>query len=156
MKLGKKAAGVLAATILAHAAAARGGVEVSGAWARATLPGQKVAGVYMQVKSDAQARLVGVNSPAAKSAEVHEMRNEGGVMRMRRLDSVDLPAGRVVKLEPGGYHVMLFDIRRPLKVGEQVKLTLLIRQERQSDERSGGGGGEARAGGGRARAPLTP
>lgn len=129
MKLVKMAAGVLAAALLVHAAAARvGGVEVSGAWARATLPGQKVAGVYMQLRSGVEARLVGVNSLAARSAEVHEMRNEDGVMKMRRVESVELPAGRVVKLEPGGYHVMLFDIRQPLKAGQQIQLTLLIQQ----------------------------
>ena len=72
------------------------GVEVFDAWARATMPGQKVAGVYMQLRSDVQARLVGVRSDAARTAEVHQMSHEGGVMRMRRLESLDLPAGKTV------------------------------------------------------------
>lgn len=92
------------------------------------MPGQVVAGVYMHLKADARAKLVGVKSAAAGAAEVHQMSNAGGVMRMRHVDSLDLPAGRVVKLEPGGYHVMLMDIRRPLKVGERVELTLEIEQ----------------------------
>ena len=104
-------------------------VEVTDAWARATMPGQTVAGVYMHVKSAVKARLVGVKSVAGKTAELHSMRQEGGVMQMRRLESLDLPAGQSVILEPGGNHVMLFDIRKPLKVGEHVKLTLLIEQD---------------------------
>jgi copper(I)-binding protein len=102
------------------------GVEVTGAWARATMPGQKVAAVYMDLRSDRPAKLVGVESPAAASAEVHEMRNQDGVMRMRHVEVVDLPAGQVVKLAPGGYHVMLFDIKQAIKPGDQVKLTLKI------------------------------
>jgi hypothetical protein len=110
------------AAVPAHAA----GVEVSGVWARATLPGQKVAGVYMEIRSERDARLVGVASPAAASAEVHEMRHQDGVMRMRRVEALDLPAGEAVQLAPGGYHVMLFDLREPLEAGRQVALTLEI------------------------------
>ena len=102
------------------------GVEVSGAWARATMPGQKVAGVYMQLRSDTPAKLVGVKSASAKSAELHRMSHEGGVMKMRRVDALDLPAGKTVALEPGGYHVMLLDIKRPLAAGEHVNVILVI------------------------------
>jgi len=115
---------VLVASAPAHAA----GVNVRDAWARATLPGQKVAGVYMQLRSDTAARLVEVRSPAAATAEVHEMRHEGGIMKMRRLDVLELPAGKTVALEPGGYHIMLLDIRQPLKAGGAVKLTLIVEQ----------------------------
>jgi hypothetical protein len=103
-------------------------IEVTDAWARATMPGQTVAGVYMRIKSTLRARLVGVNSPAAKAAEVHSMRHEGGVMKMRKLEFLDLPAGETIALDPGGNHVMLFDIRRPLQPGEHVKLTLVVQQ----------------------------
>lgn len=102
------------------------GIEVTGAWARATLPGQKVAGVYMDIRSDRAARLVGVESPAAGSAEVHEMRHQDGVMRMRHIEVLDLPANQVVKLAPGGYHVMLFGLPQPLKPGDKVALTLKV------------------------------
>jgi copper(I)-binding protein len=103
-------------------------VEVTDAWARATMPGQAVAGVYLHVKSAVKARLVGVKSSNAKTAEIHSMSHESGVMKMRKLDFLDLPAGEAVALEPGGNHVMLFDIRKPLKAGEHVKLTLVIEQ----------------------------
>jgi copper(I)-binding protein len=110
---------------LAHADAA---TEVKDAWARATVPGQKVAGVYMEIRSRAGARLVGVRSPAAKTAEIHSMSNDGGVMKMRRLDGLDLPAGQSVRLESGGNHIMLFDITHLLEPGARVPLTLILEQ----------------------------
>jgi periplasmic copper chaperone A len=118
--------GVPAMLWLAFGLAHAEGVEVTGAWARATLPGQKVAGVFMDIRSDAAAKLVGVESPVAASAEVHEMRNEDMVMRMRKVGALDLPAGKEVKLAPGGYHVMLFELRQPLAPGDKVKLTLKV------------------------------
>jgi periplasmic copper chaperone A len=117
---------LLAVLWLAAGAARAEGLEVTGAWARATLPGQKVAGVYMELRSDRAAKLVGVQSPAAGSAEVHEMRHQDGVMRMRNVEALELPAGQTVKLAPGGLHVMLFDIRQPLKPGDKVQLTLKV------------------------------
>ena len=124
----KRASALLALGLLGFGSFAWAGVQVSGAWARATLPGQTVGGVYMQLRSDAPARLVAVKSPAARAAEVHQMSNDGGVMRMRRVDSLDLPAGKTVVFEPGGYHVMLLDIVRPLKAGQRVALTLVIEE----------------------------
>jgi copper(I)-binding protein len=110
----------------AHAAAA---VDVKDAWVRATVPGQKVAGAYLEIQSRSAARLVGVRSPLAKSAEIHSMSNEGGVMKMRHLDALDLPAGQSVRLEPSGNHIMLFDIKQPLEPGARVPLTLIIEQK---------------------------
>jgi len=121
------AALVLAALAMALPACAAG-VEVKDAWARATLPGQTVAGVYMQLRSDTGARLVTVKTPAAARAEIHEMRHEGGVMKMRRLDGLELPPGKTVALKPGAEHIMLFDIRQPLKEGGVVELTLIVEQ----------------------------
>jgi copper(I)-binding protein len=120
------AVSLLAVLAMAAATARAAGVEVTGAWARATMPGQKVAGVYMDLRSDKAARLVGVESKVAGSAEVHEMRNDGGVMRMRHVEALDLPAGRTVKLAPGGFHVMLFELNQPLKPGDKVRLTLKV------------------------------
>jgi copper(I)-binding protein len=115
------------ALLVLAAGLARGqGIEVNGAWARATMPGQKVAGAYMEIRSERAAKLVGVESPVAGSAEVHEMRHQDGVMRMRHVEALDLPAGTVVKLAPGGYHVMLFELRQPLKPGDKVKMTLKV------------------------------
>lgn len=108
--------------------AAAGEVRVEDAWARATLPGQQVAGVYMTLTSEAEARLVGVESEAARSAEIHEMRHEDGVMKMRRVESLDLPAGLPVKLAPGGFHIMLMNIVRPLQAGQAVSLVLEVEE----------------------------
>jgi len=87
-------------------------VSVSQAWTRATVPGQKVAGVYLDIRSDEAARLTGVRS--------------SGVMRMRHLSRLDLPAGQTLHLAPGGNHIMLLDIKRPLRAGERVALTLIV------------------------------
>jgi copper(I)-binding protein len=124
----RQASVLFALGLLGAGSIAWAGVEVSGAWARATMPGQKVAGVYLQLRSDAPARLIGAKSAAAKAAEVHRMSHEGGVMRMRRVDSLELPAGKTVTLEPGGYHVMLLDINRPLNAGEHDSLKLVIEE----------------------------
>ena len=82
----------------------------------------------MEIVSPREARLIGVFSPVAAVAEVHSMTIDGGTMRMRAVEALDLPAGRPVKLAPGGYHVMLFDLKKPLVAGEKVPLTLLIEE----------------------------
>lgn len=102
-------------------------VRIEGAWARATAPGQNAAGAYMELVSPADAALVGAETPVAARAELHLMSMDGGVMRMRAVEKIDLPARKPVKLAPGGYHVMLLDIKQPLKAGDKVPLTLTIR-----------------------------
>jgi len=82
----------------------------------------------MEIVSTRDARLTGVSSPVAAVAEVHSMTIDGGTMRMRAVEALDLPAGRPVKLAPGGYHVMLFDLKKPLVAGENVPLTLVIEE----------------------------
>ena len=77
-------------------------ISVSDAWARATMPGQKVSGAYMRLTADADAKLVGASSPAVPRVEVHEMKMDGDVMRMREVQAVELPKGKTVSLEPGG------------------------------------------------------
>jgi copper(I)-binding protein len=101
-------------------------VSVSDPWVRATVPQQKVAGAFMQLRSAKAARLVGVKTPVAGHVELHQMAMEGQTMRMRAVESIDLPAGQTVNLASGGYHVMLFDLQRQLKEGEQVPLTLTV------------------------------
>lgn len=81
----------------------------------------------MELTSSANAVLMAVDSPLAGKAELHNMNLDGGVMRMRALERIELPAGKTVKLAPGGLHVMLFDIKQPLKEGDKVALTLTIR-----------------------------
>ncbi|HUF20199.1 MAG TPA: copper chaperone PCu(A)C [Burkholderiales bacterium] len=99
---------------------------MSGVWARATAPGQKVAGVFLEITASTDARLVGAKTPAAGVAELHFMSMEDGVMRMREVQEIDLPHGATVSLKPGGYHVMLFDLKQPLRPGESIPLTLTV------------------------------
>ncbi len=117
---------LIAIAVLPYAAPAADAIRVIDPWARATVPGQKVGGVYMEIVSPHDARLVGVSSPAAGAAEVHSMTMDGGTMRMRAVEALDLPAGTTVKLAPGGFHVMLFDLKTPLVAGQKVPLTLVI------------------------------
>lgn len=118
---------LIAAPVLSTPGFAAEAVNVGNAWARATAPGQKAAGAYMEIISAADAALVGVETPVAARAELHSMSMDGGVMRMRALEKIDLPARKAVKLAPGGFHVMLLDIKQPLKAGDKVPLTLTVR-----------------------------
>lgn len=115
-----------AATLLAASAGAAESVKVEHAWVRAPAPGQKTAGAYVELTSARATALVAAASPAAARVELHSMTTEGGVMRMRALERIELPAGRTVRLAPGGLHIMLFDLKQPLKVGEKVALVLSL------------------------------
>jgi periplasmic copper chaperone A len=100
------------------------GLVVRGAVVRATVPGQSVAGAYLEIESTEEARLVGGESDSARAVDLHSMSMEGGVMRMRQLESLRLPARTAVKLSPGGVHLMLVGVSRVLRPGEHVRLTL--------------------------------
>jgi len=126
MKSTRISAIVVLATVLGWAIPAAAQVAVRDAWVRGTVAGQKTTGAFMQLTSPADAMLVDVASPAAKFVEIHEMKNEGGMMKMKAIDKLPLPAGKPVALTPGGYHVMLFDLKQPLKEGDVVPLTLTI------------------------------
>ena len=115
----------LMAVVLPASAAETAGVK--NAWVRATAPGQKTAGAYMELTANADAVLLAVDSPLAGKAGLHSMNMDGGVMRMRAVDKIELPAGKTVKLAPGGLHVMLNDIRQPFTAGGRVPLTLTFR-----------------------------
>ncbi len=108
--------------------AGKGDVEVSNAWVRATVPGQPVAGAYLDLRASSRLKLVGVSSPVAERGEIHEMKDEDGMMKMRAVKAVDLPAGKTVSLAPGGLHVMLFGLAEPLTEGRKVPLTLKLRR----------------------------
>lgn len=99
-------------------------VEASGAWLRATAPGQSVTGGFMTLAAGVPLRLVGVSTPAAGMAEVHEMKMDGDIMRMRAIPALELPAHQSVELKPGGHHLMLMDLKQPLAAGQNVPLTL--------------------------------
>ena len=99
-------------------------VAVADAWVRGTVAAQKATGAFMNLTSPADSALVSASSPVAGLVEVHEMAMDGGVMRMRAIQQLALPAGKTVSLKPGGYHVMLMDLKGPLKEGEAVPITL--------------------------------
>jgi copper(I)-binding protein len=121
-------AALAAGGALLAAAAQAQPASVKDAWVRAPAPGQKVVGVYMEIVSRTNAALVAVASPLAARAELHRMALEDGVMKMRPLERIELPAGTAVKLAPGGLHVMLIDLKQPLQRGEKVPLTLTVLQ----------------------------
>jgi hypothetical protein len=101
-------------------------VTVTEAWVRGTVASQKATGVFMKLRSTEDAKLVAAASPAATVVEVHEMAMKDNVMTMRAVDELALPAGRTVELKPGGYHVMLIDLLKPLAAGEKVPVTLTV------------------------------
>lgn len=99
-------------------------VKVEGAWARATVQGQQGTGAFMNITAAQGTRLVGVSSPVAGVAELHEMSMDGNVMKMRAISALDLPAGKTVQLKPGSFHLMLMDLKSPLLKGTSVPVTL--------------------------------
>ena len=101
-------------------------VTVKDAWVRATVAQQKATGAFMQLQAAQDAKLVGAQSPVAGVVEVHEMAMDNGVMKMRAVPSLALPAGKAVELKPGGYHVMLMDLKGQVKEGDTVPVTLVV------------------------------
>jgi len=99
-------------------------VTVKDPWIRGTVQGQSATGAFMELTGKSSARLVGADSPAAKTVEVHNMKMENGVMKMFPVEGIDVPAGKTVKLAPGGYHVMMMGLHKPLTEGQKVPLKL--------------------------------
>ena len=101
-------------------------VTVKNPWVRATVPAQTSTGAFMQLTSAQDARLIEVRSPAAATVEIHEMTMSNNVMKMHAIDAIPLPAGKPVILGPGGYHVMMMELKGQVKAGDTVPLTLVI------------------------------
>jgi copper(I)-binding protein len=116
----------LVALLCIASTAAAADVKVDNAWARATAPAQKTAGAYAELTSTADAALVSATSPLAERVELHSTTFDGGVMRMRPMDRIELPAGKTVKLAPNGLHLMAIGLVRPLKPGDKLPLVLTI------------------------------
>ena len=116
---------ILVSTLLALAAQAQ--TTVKDPWVRGTVAGQKATGLFGKVSSVGGGKLVSVASPVAGVVEIHEMSMDGNVMKMRPVpNGLALPPGKVVELKPGGYHVMLMDLKQELKPGDSVPVTLVI------------------------------
>ncbi|WP_018078601.1 copper chaperone PCu(A)C [Thiobacillus denitrificans] len=101
--------------------------RIENAWVRPTVPGQKVAGAFMDISAERDLELVTVATPVAAAVELHFMRMDGERMEMRELESIRLPAGKTVRLEPGGLHAMLIGLKAPLGGGDSVPMTLTVR-----------------------------
>ncbi|WKB52881.1 copper chaperone PCu(A)C [Eleftheria terrae] len=101
-------------------------IQVHAPWARPTVAGQTSGGGFLTLENQGPTadKLVGAATPVAGSTELHSMKMEGPVMRMRHVEAIDLPAGQKVELKPGGLHVMFFGLKAPLKAGDTVPLTL--------------------------------
>jgi copper(I)-binding protein len=122
------------ALLLASAAAhAQEGIRIEQAWARATPGGAKNGAAYVTLESAAPDALVAASSPVADKVELHTHAQEGGVMKMMRVEEVTLDPGRKVELKPGGEHIMLMGLKRPLKEGERFPLTLTFRKAGQRE-----------------------
>lgn len=115
---------VFSLCLLAAASLAQAQVTVKDAWVRGTVPLQKASGAFMQLSADKDVRLVAAASPVAKVVEIHEMVMDNDVMKMREIAGLDLVPGRILALKPGGFHVMLIDLKAQLKGGDVVPITL--------------------------------
>ncbi len=123
-----------AAVLVGSAALAQAQLpKIEGAWVRSSVPGQQGTGAFMKITAPQPLELVGLSTPAAGLAEVHEMKLEGEIMRMRPLQKLELPAGRTVELKPGGHHLMLQDLKQPLRAGSTVPLTLVFRDAKGAE-----------------------
>lgn len=99
---------------------------IDGAWVRGTVAQQKASGLFARITSAQGGRLVSASTPAAGVVEIHQMKMEGDVMRMGAVTALELPAGQAVELKPGGYHVMLMDLKAPLVAGQSVPVTFVV------------------------------
>lgn len=135
MKLHTALSATLVALSLTSIASAQN-VEVKDAWARATVQGQKATGAFMTLTSKTNAKLVGATSSVAGVTEVHEMKMDNGVMKMKAVEGgLELPAGKATSLKPGGYHVMLMDLKLPLQKDTTIPLTLVFKDAKGAESK---------------------
>lgn len=122
-----------ALAMTANAANIENQVSIKDAWVRATNPGQEVGAAYMTFLSAKDTTLISIESDATKSVEIHNMSMENGVMKMRMMDTLALVANKPYKLSPGGFHLMLFDLKKPLNIGEPVSFTLTFKNKNKHE-----------------------
>lgn len=108
--------------------------RVEDPWVRPTVAGQPSSGAFMRITADTDSTLLSVTSPVAKDVQIHEMSMTNDVMRMGPVDAVPLPAGKTVALDPDGYHVMLMGLNGQIKEGDQVPLTLTVKNAKGETE----------------------
>lgn len=127
MKVIKPILSLLALTFLLSACEVNNRVAITHSWARANVPGQSVGAAYMTFVSENDSTFVRAETPIASSVEIHSMTMDNGVMKMRMLPELPLKAGKEEKLAPGGFHLMLFDLKKQLKAGDQLELKLTFK-----------------------------
>ena len=111
-------------------------VEVKDAWIRTPVQGQKSTGAFMKITATENMKLVAISTPVAGVAEVHEMKMEGDIMKMRAVKGgLDLPAGKTVELSPGGYHLMVMDLKAALPKGSTVPFTLVFKDAKGTESK---------------------
>jgi copper(I)-binding protein len=109
-------------------------VTVTAPWVRATVAQSKASAAFMQLQSARDARLIEARSSVAGVVQFHQMEMAGQMMRMHAVAGIDLPAGKPVILGAGGYHIMLMDLKRQLKEGDSVPLTLIVEAKNKKRE----------------------
>jgi hypothetical protein len=126
MMVGLALAASMVASMAIPAAVWAQSITVADPWIRGTVPSQKATGMFARITSPTGGKLVAASSPIAGVVEIHEMVMDGNVMRMHAIPGLDLPAGKVVELKPGGFHVMLMDLKEQAKPGQTVPVTLVV------------------------------
>jgi len=102
-----------------------GDIKIGHPWARPTVTGQQAGGGFLKLTNAGKAdRLIGVSADFAERVELHTMKMDGDVMRMRQVDAIDIPAGQTVELKPGGLHLMFMGLKQPLAKDSRVPLKL--------------------------------
>ena len=134
MKKNHIAVALLAACLTMAMSTSQAEVVATGAWVRATVPNQQATGAFMQLVSKKDTTLVSARSDVAGVVEVHEMKMENDVMRMRAVDGLKLPANQPVELKSGGYHLMMMDLKKQLKVGTEAQITLTFKNSKGESE----------------------
>jgi copper(I)-binding protein len=118
---------------MVNAASSENLVTIKDAWVRPMNPGQEVGAAYMTFLSAKDTTLISVESDVTKSVEIHNMSMENGVMKMRMMDTLPLIANKPYKLAPGGFHLMLFDLKKPLIIGDEVTFSMTFKSKNKSE-----------------------
>ena len=117
---------IAAGLVLMAAGAACAQVKVDNAWVRGAVPGQLSTGAFLDMTSARDAKVARIESPVAGVVEVHASETKNGMMTMRAVPAIALPAGKPVRFAPGGYHIMLMDLKQPVKTGDTVPLRITV------------------------------
>lgn len=133
--MNKLLAPLLLAAACAVSAQPAAPVAVQGAWARSIVPGQDSTGAYMTLTAREPLTLLGAETAAAGIVEIHEMKMVGDVMKMRAAETLPLAAGQPLRLAPGGFHLMLMDLKAPFKPGTTIAVTLRFRDAGGSERK---------------------